>query len=93
MCSPELVLSPGRFGIITRYLLVGLNSARRAIWKVANPSEIPVASMDDCIARVEAAGGKIIEPKMPIQGIGWLTACAEPGGLLFGVMEDDPEAE
>ncbi len=54
---------------------------------------IPVPSVDDCVARVEEAGGKVIEPKMPIPGIGWFAACAEPGGLLFGVMEADPEAK
>jgi predicted enzyme related to lactoylglutathione lyase len=25
-------------------------------------------------------------------GLGWFAACAEPGGLLFGVMEADPDA-
>ncbi len=54
---------------------------------------IPVPSVDDCIARVEMAGGNVIEPKMPIPGIGWFAACAEPGGLLFGIMEADPEAQ
>ena len=54
---------------------------------------IPVPSVDDCIARVEKAGGKVIEPKMPIPGIGWFAACTEPGGLIFGVMEADPEAK
>jgi predicted enzyme related to lactoylglutathione lyase len=49
--------------------------------------------VDDCIALVEEAGGKVIEPKMPIPGIGWFAACAEPGGLLYGVMEADPEAK
>ena len=29
---------------------------------------IPVPSVDVCIARVEEAGGKVIEPKMPIPG-------------------------
>ncbi len=37
---------------------------------------IPVPSVNDWIAPVEKAGGKVIEP----------------GGLLFGVMEADPEA-
>jgi predicted enzyme related to lactoylglutathione lyase len=54
---------------------------------------ISVLSVDDCIARVREAGGTVIEPKMPIPGIGWFAACAEPGGLLFGVMEVDPEAK
>ena len=54
---------------------------------------IPVPSVDNCIARVEEAGGNVIEPKKAIPGIGWFAACAEPGGLLFGVIETDPEAE
>ena len=54
---------------------------------------IPVPSVDDCIAKVEEAGGRVIEPKIAIPGIGWFAACAEPGGLLFGVMEADPEAK
>ena len=54
---------------------------------------IPVPSVDDCIARVEEAGGKIVEPKRAIPGIGWFAACVEPGGLLFGVMEADPAAK
>jgi predicted enzyme related to lactoylglutathione lyase len=54
---------------------------------------IPVSSVDECVARVEQAGGKVIEAKMPIPGIGWFAACAEPGGLLFGVMEADSTAK
>ena len=54
---------------------------------------IPVLNLDECIARIEEAGGKIIEPKMPIPGIGWFAACAEPGGLLFGIIEADPEVK
>jgi len=54
---------------------------------------IPVLNLDDCIAQIEEAGGKVIEPKMPIPGIGWFAACAEPGGLLFGIIQADPNAE
>ena len=32
---------------------------------------ISAPSLNDCIARVEEAGGKVIEPNMPIPGIGW----------------------
>ncbi len=53
---------------------------------------IPVPSVDDCISLIEEAGGRVIEPKMAIPGIGWFAACAEPGGLLFGIMEADAEA-
>ena len=54
---------------------------------------IPVLNLDEYIARIEEAGGKIIEPKMPIPGIGWFAACAEPGGLLFGIIEADPDVK
>jgi predicted enzyme related to lactoylglutathione lyase len=53
---------------------------------------IPVPSVDDCISLIEEAGGRVIEPKMAIPGIGWFAACVEPGGLLFGIMEADAEA-
>lgn len=45
---------------------------------------VPVADLDEVLARVESADGRIVEPKLPIPGIGWYATCAEPGGLLFG---------
>ena len=54
---------------------------------------IPVLDLDRCIAQIEENGGNVIEPKMPIPGIGWFAACAEPGGLLFGIMQSDPDAK
>ncbi len=53
---------------------------------------IPVANLDETIANVLAAGGQVIEPRMPIPGIGWYATCAEPGGLRFGVIQGDAEA-
>lgn len=54
---------------------------------------IPVPDLDDFISKVEAAGGLVVEPKMPIPGIGWYATCTEPGGLKFGMIQADPEAE
>lgn len=54
---------------------------------------IPVENLEDCIAQIEDNGGRVIEPKMCIPGIGWFAACAEPGGLLFGIMQSDPAAK
>ena len=45
------------------------------------------------LVRVKESGGSILEPKMPIPGIGWYATCAEPGGLKFGMMQVDPEAQ
>jgi predicted enzyme related to lactoylglutathione lyase len=54
---------------------------------------VPVEDLDRCIAQIEQNGGSVVEPKMPIPGIGWFASCAEPGGLLFGIMQADPEAK
>jgi uncharacterized protein len=53
---------------------------------------VPVADLDATLAKVQAEGGRLVEPKMPIPGIGWYATCAEPGGLLFGVIQEDPRA-
>lgn len=53
---------------------------------------VPVTHLDELLARVERNGGKIMEPKMPIPGIGWYATCAEPGGLVFGLIQADAGA-
>ena len=53
---------------------------------------IPVANLDESINRVVAAGGSIVEPRIPIPGIGWYATCAEPGGLKFGLIQADASA-
>jgi uncharacterized protein len=54
---------------------------------------ITVANVDEIVARVLANGGRIIEAKMPLPGVGWYATCAEPGGLCFGVIQSDPAAK
>ena len=51
-----------------------------------------VPSIDDLIRKVEEHGGAIVEAKRAIPGVGWFCTCAEPGGLLFGVLQPDPSA-
>lgn len=53
---------------------------------------VPVANLAEIIAKVQASGGQIVEPRMPIPGIGWYATCAEPGGLRFGVIQADSTA-
>jgi predicted enzyme related to lactoylglutathione lyase len=54
---------------------------------------IEVPSVDKFAAKVKAAGGKILEPKMPIPGVGWFALCADTEGNPFGIMEPDPKAK
>jgi predicted enzyme related to lactoylglutathione lyase len=53
---------------------------------------VPVPDLEAVLALVVAAGGSVVEPRMPTPGIGWYATCAEPGGLKFGVIEADPSA-
>jgi predicted enzyme related to lactoylglutathione lyase len=50
---------------------------------------VEVRDLDDVLSRVAAGGGTVVEPRMPIPGIGWYATCAEPGGLLFGLVQVD----
>jgi len=53
---------------------------------------VPVPNLEDFIVRIKEYGGYVLEPKAAIPGIGWFATCAEPGGLIFGVLEKDPKA-
>lgn len=54
---------------------------------------IPVPDLEAFIDKVETSGGRVVERKMAIPGIGWYATCAEPGGLKFGMIQGDPEAK
>jgi hypothetical protein len=54
---------------------------------------IGVASIDDSVTKALAAGGTLALPKMPIKGVGWLAYCKDTEGNIFGVMQDDSQAE
>lgn len=53
---------------------------------------VPVPDLDAALARVRDAGGRVVEPRLPVPAIGWYATCAEPGGLMFGLIEADPSA-
>ena len=53
---------------------------------------IPVRDLDQMVALVEQNGGQVLERRVLIPGIGWFSSCAEPGGLIFGMIQADAEA-
>ena len=60
------------------------------------PNAVPVItveSVDKAAKEVEAAGGKIVVPKMAIPGTGYAAYFTTPGGLLMSVYEADEKAE
>lgn len=53
---------------------------------------INVSSVDDYVKKVEAAGGKVVMPKMTIGGIGFYAYVADPEGNVVGLWEDQQPA-
>ena len=54
---------------------------------------IGVQSIDEHINEVETLGGKILEPKTPIVGWGYLAVCQDTENNTFGLWEDDVSAK
>jgi predicted enzyme related to lactoylglutathione lyase len=54
---------------------------------------IGVASIDETLEQIKGAGGKIVQPKGPIPGVGYFAQCTDTEGNLFGVMESDMDAK
>jgi predicted enzyme related to lactoylglutathione lyase len=52
-----------------------------------------VTSLDETIAGVDKGGGAVALAKMPVPGVGWLAYFHDPEGNIFGVMENDPNAQ
>jgi uncharacterized protein len=51
---------------------------------------VEVASLEDTIAKVVAAGGKVVRGPNDIPGVGRHAYCSDPDGTLFGVMQPQP---
>jgi predicted enzyme related to lactoylglutathione lyase len=53
---------------------------------------IEVKSIDQTLESIVKAGGKIVQPKGPIPGVGYFAQCTDTEETLFGVMESDEGA-
>ncbi|MDD5569489.1 MAG: VOC family protein [Candidatus Pacebacteria bacterium] len=54
---------------------------------------ISVPSVDEFGKKIEAAGGKVQMPKMPITGMAWIAYYTDIEGNSFGIYEDDKNAK
>ena len=59
---------------------------------IAYVCTVDVADLDASMATVEANGGTVAVPKMPIPGMGWLAYYKDTDGNIFGMMQNDPSA-
>ncbi len=53
---------------------------------------VGVESVDETAAKVEAAGGTVVVPKMAIPQVGWLIYCRDTEGTVFGALQPDESA-
>ena len=60
---------------------------------IAYVCTIGVEDLDATMATVEANGGKVALPKMPIPGMGWLAYYKDTEGNIFGMMQPDESAK
>ena len=51
-----------------------------------------VHSLLESSAKVEKLGGKILVPKMAVPKMGFFALCTDTEGNVFGLWEDDPQA-
>jgi len=53
---------------------------------------LSVIGIDGYIEKVEANGGKVLQGKMAIPGVGWFAMVMDTEEMPFGLMEDDETA-
>ena len=53
---------------------------------------IEVESIDQTLEKIVKSGGKIMQPKGAIPGVGYFAQCTDTEGTMFGVMESDESA-
>ena len=53
---------------------------------------ISVPSLDESLAKIVAAGGKVLEPRSTIPGVGYHAYCQDTEGNVFGILQGDPSA-
>lgn len=73
----------------------GINGA---VIKEAGPQQpvintISVEDMEQAIQAIQTAGGKIIQAKKAIPAVGWLAFFTDPDDNLFGLLQEDSQAE
>lgn len=54
---------------------------------------VQVDSIDECIKKVEAAGGTLALAKMALAGMAWQAYYKDTEGNIFGIHQADPNAK
>jgi uncharacterized protein len=54
---------------------------------------INVPSVDDYASKIEASGGKVIQPRTAIRGVGYMVIFKDTENNTFGLMEENQAAK
>jgi predicted enzyme related to lactoylglutathione lyase len=54
---------------------------------------VGVGNLDESVHKALNSGGSLTLPRMPVKGIGWLAHCKDTEGNIFGLMEEDTNAQ
>jgi predicted enzyme related to lactoylglutathione lyase len=60
---------------------------------IAYVCTVDVANVDESTQTATSNGAQVVVPKMPIPGVGWLVYCKDTEGNIFGMMQNDPNAQ
>jgi predicted enzyme related to lactoylglutathione lyase len=54
---------------------------------------VQVEDIDAAARDIERTGGRVVGPKFPVTGVGWVAYISDPGGNIFGIYAADPNAK
>lgn len=64
---------------------------KKPLFTVVNSVDVP--SVDDSVKKVVSSGGKVIMPKMPVHGVGYVAYCQDTEGNNLGIFQADMSAK
>ena len=59
--------------------------------RITNSIDVP--SIDEFSNKISMEGGKVLSPKIPIPGVGYLAICEDTEGISFGIIQYDRNAK
>lgn len=69
----------------------GLYQAQDGVARTINT--LMVEDLDAVVEKINAAGGKILQEKMPIPGVGYFALFMDTEGIMMSLMQNDPEVK
>ncbi len=73
----------------------GINGgiSRKGESGMPNMNTIGVPDVNSFSSKVQSGGGKVLQPKTAIPGVGWFATCQDTEGNIFGIIQRDEKAK